>query len=99
MKLFMSQLNNETVALYPSIDTSSFYPNEILYFKKDSLVNDTHYTIYEYTTNQNVTLYRLTFSFLGMNKGNYKLKTSGANGRVFFGLPHSMGSLKAIMNQ
>lgn len=84
MKLFMSQLNNETVALYPSIDTSSFYPNEILYFKKDSLVNDTHYTIYEYTTNQNVTLYRLTFSFLGMNKGNYKLKTSGANGRVFF---------------
>lgn len=84
MKSFMSQLNTETVALYPSVDTSSFYPNEILYLKKDSLVNDTQYAIYEYTTNQNGALYRLTFSFLGLNKGNYKLKTSGTNGRVFY---------------
>lgn len=84
MKLFMSRLNDETIALYPSIDTSSFYPNEILYLQKDTIVNAIHFHIYEHSTNQNESLFRLSFSYLGQNKGNYRLLSSGSNGRVFY---------------
>lgn len=84
MKLFMSHLNNETLALYPSVDTSSFYPNEILYIKKDTLVNEVQFEIYEHTVQQNGSLFRLSFSYVGQNKGNYKLLSSGSNGRVFY---------------
>ena len=84
MKLFMSHLNDETVALYPSIDTSSFYPNEILYHRKDTVVNDLQFQIYEHSTEQEESLFRLSFSYLGQNKGNYKLLSSGSNGRVFY---------------
>ena len=83
MKMFLSQWGNAPNPFFPNVDTSSFYPNEILYQKIDTIINSETYTIYQYSTNQLQKLYRVGFSFLGYNKGNYILSVNQANGRVF----------------
>jgi hypothetical protein len=83
MMLFLSQFGNTPNAYYPNVDTSSFYPNEILYQKIDTFYNGEIYTVYQYCTDPSQKLYRLGFSFLGYNKGNYVLSVNQANGRVF----------------
>ncbi len=83
MKLFLSELNGATDALYPNVDTSSFYLNEILYVKKDTLINGITHNIYVYSTDHTQQLYRLNFTYMGPNRGNYKLTTESVNGRVF----------------
>lgn len=83
MKLFLSRLYDDAKPLFPGVDTSSFYPGEILYQSKDSLVDGVVYHIYYYSTDQTATLYRLNMSWIGENQGDYILVSSGANGRVF----------------
>jgi hypothetical protein len=83
MKMFLSQWGNEPNPFFPNVDTSSFYPNEILYQKIDTVCNGENYTIYQYCTEQSQKLYRVGFSFLGYHKGNYILSVSQTNGRVF----------------
>jgi hypothetical protein len=83
MKSFLSTLNDSELPLYPGIDTSSFYPGEILYVHKDTTLNDEVFQFYQYSTDQSQTLYRLNFTYLGENQGDYILISSGANGRVF----------------
>jgi len=83
MKMFLSQLGNEPNAYFPNVDTSSFYPNEILYQKMDTLYNGEICTIYQYCTDPLQKLFRVGFSYVGFRKGNYILSVSQANGRVF----------------
>jgi hypothetical protein len=66
-------------AFYPSIDSVAFSANEVLYEKIDS----SGYVFYRYSTDSTKTLYRLGFSIVGKNKGNYEPLLSSANGRVF----------------
>jgi len=83
MKLFLSQWGNVPHPFYPNVDTASFYPNEILYQKIDTICNGDTYTIYQHCKDPDRKLYRVGFSFLGYNKGNYILAVNQANGRVF----------------
>ena len=84
MKMFLSELGNEPNAWFPNVTSSDFFPNEILYKKTDTmLVNGEIYTIFQHSTDQSQKLYRVGFSFVGFNKGNYVLLASQANGRVF----------------
>jgi len=83
MKMFLSEFGNEPNAYFPNVDTSSFYPNEILYQKIDTVVKGENYSIYQYCTDPNQKLFRVGFSFMGYNKGNYILSVNQANGRVF----------------
>jgi hypothetical protein len=83
MKLFLSEWGNAPNAWYPNVDTSAFFPNEILYQKVDTIVAGEMFSVYQYCTHQNQKLYRVGFSFVGYHKGNYILSVSQANGRVF----------------
>ena len=83
MKRFLSRLSDQDQPFFSGIDTTSFYPGEILYAAKDTIVNNEIFHIYYYTVDQNETLYRLNMSWMGDNSGNYVLVSSGANGRVF----------------
>jgi len=57
----------------------TFSENKILYKKTTiGLVE-----VFEYSTVATDVLYNVKFSFVGNNQGNYKLKTSITNGRVF----------------
>ncbi len=85
-KMFLSELGDQLQnANYPTpILASDYSLNEILYIKKDTLVNGTVFSpIYVYATSTIDTLYRVTFSYVGTGKGNYKLSQSSANGKVF----------------
>ncbi|MES2812486.1 MAG: hypothetical protein V4670_08465 [Bacteroidota bacterium] len=53
--------------------------NKILY--KKTLIGPDE--VFEYSTNETDVLYNVKFSLVGNNQGNYKLKNSIANGRVF----------------
>lgn len=79
-KQFLSTVGDATsTAYFPSIDSVGFNDSEIRYKKVDS--NGT--TIYVFSTNPEDAIYKLNFSQLGANQGNYVLENSLANGRVF----------------
>ena len=70
-------------AYFPYFDTAAYSPDRIQYEKMDTLNNNIIYTIYKYSTNKDAVLYNPDFSYMGSNKGNYKLVSSTSNGRVF----------------
>ena len=84
-KLFLSQLGDSTgQAYYPNADTSQYNNNEILYRSIDTVINGINYSpVYIHSTNSEEQLYRLGFTYMGSNKGNYILSQSTSNGRVF----------------
>ncbi len=64
------------------IDT--FNRNEVLYRRSDTVVQTTVYQrIYTYSADSINAKYRVNFSFVGEQKGNYKRIQNGANGKVY----------------
>ncbi|MCK5080020.1 MAG: hypothetical protein KAR09_08750 [Bacteroidales bacterium] len=71
-------------ALWPNIDSAGFSGEEIRYKMVDTLVNNILYdSVFVYSTNPDSAVYKLGFSLVGEQRGNYKLASSDANGRVF----------------
>ncbi|HEY4797484.1 MAG TPA: hypothetical protein VII99_00260 [Bacteroidia bacterium] len=71
-------------AVWPSADSIAFNGTEVLYQKKDTLAHSVLYHgIYIYSTDSTKAHFRLNFSYVGTNKGNYNLKQSAANGKVY----------------
>ncbi len=81
-KQFLSNIGNQIdQAIYPNIDSVGFNENEILYKKIDTLGFQ---NVYVYSTNPTLAKYRIGFTYLGTNRGNYRLNNSAqANGRVY----------------
>ncbi|WP_442795388.1 hypothetical protein [Pelobium manganitolerans] len=73
--------NNISQAVFPNVDSVAFNENEILYRKTDSLgIAD----VYVYSVDPQEARYRVGFSYVGNNSGNYRLDVnSAANGRVY----------------
>ncbi len=64
--------------------TDTFNTNEVLYRKTDTSIQNIVYPdIYIYSDNPDNAKYRVNFSFVGSQKGNYQRIQSGANGKVF----------------
>ena len=70
-------------AYFPFTDTAAYSPDRVQYEKVDTLHNNRIYIIYKFSTNPDATLYNPDFTYMGSGKGNYKLTSSTANGRVF----------------
>jgi hypothetical protein len=84
-KQFLSKIgNNVDSATYPNATPDTFSVNRILYKKIDTTINGIRDTIYVYSVNQKDSLYNLSFTNVGLGKGNYSAVNDGnANGRVF----------------
>lgn len=83
-KLFLSTLPSSVQnAWYYYADSALYNADEILYERRDTIVQGVQYQIYTYSTNSQQQLYRLSFSMVGERMGNYVLVSSAANGRVF----------------
>ncbi len=64
--------------------TDTFNRDEILYRKTDTTVQGVVFRdVYVYSTDSLNAKYRVNFSFIGTNRGNYIREKNGANGRVF----------------
>lgn len=72
-----------SMAVVPKVDSVAFRNDMVLYKRMDTLVNGNHDTIYVYSTNPDSAHYRLGFSYMGNNRGNYIQVQSSANGRVY----------------
>ncbi len=81
----LSQIGDTlSLALFPSFDSVAYNNSEVLYYKYDTTIG-THFfpNLFIYNTNSDSAHYRVTFSNVGANKGNYVQITSTANGKVF----------------
>lgn len=73
-----------SLAVSPSIDSSGFNRNEVLYKKVDTVIGSQKYSsVFVYSTDSSNAVYRLTFSNVGAGHGNYQQVSSSANGKVF----------------
>ena len=75
-------IQNAFVSSAVLLDT--FNRNEVLYKKTDTSVQSSVYQdIYVYSTDSIKAKYRVSFSFVGEQKGNYKRIQNSANGKVY----------------
>jgi hypothetical protein len=83
-KLLLSQIGDTlSLAVSPSYDSVPFTNNEVLYNKKDTTIGTHSYSnVFVYVPGDS-SHYRVTFSNVGLNRGNYSQITSSANGKVF----------------
>ncbi|HEX7367670.1 MAG TPA: hypothetical protein VF273_11270 [Pelobium sp.] len=81
-KAFLAGIgNNINQAVYPNVDSVAYNESEILYKKIDSLG---FADVYVYSTNPLLAKYRVGFSYVGPNAGNYQIDVNSvANGRVY----------------
>ncbi len=82
--------NNPDLMYAPSGVVTAYDVNKILY-KLNSAGN-----FYEFSTDQNETLYQVSFTYFGVNKGDYKITQTTNNGRVFEYVGNNMGDYKAV---
>lgn len=83
-KQFLSTIGNRIEeAKYPNAQMDTFSVNKILYKKVDTVYNGIQDSIYVYSTNREDTLYSLSFTNVGLGKGDYVPANGDANGRVF----------------
>ncbi|MBL7883606.1 MAG: hypothetical protein JNL69_06030, partial [Bacteroidia bacterium] len=84
-KKILSQIGDTlSLAVFPSFDSIGFNNSEVLYFKTDTTIgSQTFANIFVYNTNADSAHYRVAFSNVGANKGNYRQINSSANGKVF----------------
>lgn len=71
-------------AVVPNIDSIGYNEDMILYELADTLIDGVLYdSIYRQSYNPAKAVFRLGFSYVGENRGNYKQKNSTANGKVY----------------
>jgi hypothetical protein len=71
-------------AITLSADSVAFNNTEALYHKMDSTKGSFSFRgIYVYSTDSSKAHYRITFSYVGANKGNYIVQPSSANSKVY----------------
>ncbi len=84
--------NNPDLMYAPSGTVSEYDVNKILY----RLVADPNGNFYEFSTDKTLTLYQVAFTYFGANKGDYNLKQTTNNGRVFQYVGPNLGEYRAV---
>lgn len=83
-KLLLSQIgDNLELAKITKEEIVEYSNDYVLYKKISKKINNKEYDIYEYSTQPDSAIYRVSFSYMGKNGGNYIQTNSVANGRVF----------------
>lgn len=84
-KSFLSVLgDNIDDAFRPGYDSIGFEQGEIRYKITDTVINSQVYdSVFIYSTDPDSAVYRVSFSRVGQGQGNYVLKNTGVNGRIY----------------
>lgn len=86
-KRLLNESGDSISQLSVSSETPSplFTPGQIMYRRLDTVVNGKSYPIYAYTSSpmSDTLFYTLSFSFVGEGKGDYRISSNSANGRIF----------------
>lgn len=80
-KLLLRKIGDSlSLAQTTSIDSTGYFDNQNMYKMIDSLGID---SVLVFSVNPDSALYRASFAFVGLNKGNYRLASPTALGKVF----------------
>lgn len=84
-KLTMFEIGDTlTKAVTSGAESADFNSSDVFYWKKDTIVNlQTYQGVFVYSTNPDSAKYRVKFSSVGANNGNYIQVASVANGKVY----------------
>ncbi len=81
-------------AFTENVDSVEYRKDIVLYEKTDTMVAGVMYSIFEYSNNSEIAYYKLGFSLVGENNGNYILTSSAANGKVYKWIAPLNGALQ-----
>lgn len=84
-KKLLSEIGNNIENAYiENAEKIDFDDNYIFYKKSDTIVNNQYFfPIYVYTIDYDTASYKLGFTFVGQNKGNYQRENSIINGKIY----------------
>lgn len=89
----LANAGNDSAQMYaPSGTVSEYDVNKVLY----QLVENPNGNYYEFSTDQTQTLYQVSFTYFGANSGDYRIKQTTNNGRVFEYVGNNLGDYKAV---
>lgn len=89
----LANAGNDPNQMYaPSGTVSEYDVNKVLY----QLIEDPNGNYYEFSTDQTQTLYQVSFTYFGANSGDYRIKQTTNNGRVFEYVGDNLGDYKAV---
>ena len=89
----LANAGNDPNQMYaPSGTVSEYDVNKVLY----QLIEDPNGNYYEFSTDQMQTLYQVSFTYFGANSGDYRIKQTTNNGRVFEYVGNNLGDYKAV---
>lgn len=89
----LANAGNDPNQMYaPSGTVSEYDVNKVLY----QLIEDPNGNYYEFSTDQTQTLYQVSFTYFGVNSGDYRIKQTTNNGRVFEYVGNNLGDYKAV---
>ncbi|QDP86618.1 hypothetical protein FNJ88_01955 [Chryseobacterium sp. SNU WT5] len=92
-ELILANAGNDTNSMFaPSGTVSDYDVNKILYQLKQNGSN----SYYEFSTDQNQSLYQVAFTYFGENSGDYRLKQTTNNGRLFEYVGTNLGTYRAV---
>lgn len=84
MRFLASAGDVSSASMASALLANDYTLSEILYHQKDTVVNGTAYSpVYVYAGSSRDQVFRVPFSYVGANKGNYILSQSVANGKVY----------------
>ena len=84
--------NNPDLMYAPSGIVSEYDVNKILYERLNGAFGD----FYQFSTDENAVLYQVSFTYFGENLGDYILKQTTNNGRVFEYAGPNLGNYRAV---
>lgn len=89
----LSLAGNDPELMYaPSGVVTEYDVNKVLYEQ----ITNPNGNYYQYSTNANATLYQVAFTYFGKNLGDYSLKQTVNNGRIFEFVGNNNGDYKAV---
>lgn len=91
-QILASAGNNPDLMFAPSGVETDYDNNKILYRRLQSAAG----SYYEFSTDENETLYQVAFTYFGDGKGDYRVKQTNANGRVFEYVGNGLGDYSAL---
>ena len=84
-KIFLSSIGDSIQNAFTTNATiDSFSNGKILYKKVDTVYNgNMHDSVFVQSSDNNLLLYTLSFTYVGIGKGNYKQSLKGSNGKIY----------------
>ncbi|MBL7788793.1 MAG: hypothetical protein JNL75_03035 [Chitinophagales bacterium] len=80
----LSSIGNKLDSAFINAETEIVWdPSRVSYLKSDTTAMGITYTIYKWAETKQENVYQVLFTQVGLNRGNYILKSTAANGSVY----------------